>query len=84
MKRPRPLVTALLIAGAALLVLGGAAGAFFLLRPATPDGPLVVIDAGHGGSFNNVGIGGIQEEDVNLEMAERLRKVLLAGATASS
>ncbi len=77
MKRPRPLVTALLIAGAVLLVAGAAAGAFFLLRPKAPPGPLIVIDAGHGGSFNNTGVGGIQEEDVNLAMAKRLRKVLL-------
>jgi N-acetylmuramoyl-L-alanine amidase len=77
MKRPRPLVTALLIAGAVLLVAGAAAGAYFLLRPKAPQGPLIVIDAGHGGSFNNTGIGGIQEEDVNLAMAKRLRKVLV-------
>lgn len=63
---------------AALLVAGAVFGAFLLLRPAAPHGPLVVVDAGHGGEFSSTGVGGLKENDLNLAIAKRLRKKLIA------
>ncbi|MDP1792779.1 MAG: N-acetylmuramoyl-L-alanine amidase [Acidimicrobiales bacterium] len=77
MSRNLRIAIALLVVVALLVVAGVVARQVLVRFTAEPDGPLVAIDAGHGGSFNNVGIGGIQEEDINLAMAKRLRKVLL-------
>jgi N-acetylmuramoyl-L-alanine amidase len=65
---------------AVLLVAGVAAGVALVLRvTTTPHGPMVVIDAGHGGSFSaNTGVGGLREDQVNLAIAKRLRKELIA------
>lgn len=65
------------VIGAVLLVLA-ALGALLLLRPAPTHGPLVVVDAGHGGTFGNTGVDGVKEQDLNLAIAKRLRKKLLA------
>ena len=62
----------------ATLVVAAAAGAFLWLRPDPPRGPLVVIDAGHGGSYTaNEAPNGLKESDVNLAIAKRLRKKLI-------
>jgi N-acetylmuramoyl-L-alanine amidase len=40
--------------------------------------PLVTIDAGHGGPYNNASYGSLREKNVNLSLALDLRQVLLA------
>ena len=73
-KRIRLIGAALL---GAVLVAGAVAGWFLWLRPDPPQGPLVVIDAGHGGSYTaNETPDGLKESDVNLAIAKRLRKKL--------
>jgi N-acetylmuramoyl-L-alanine amidase len=64
--------------GVAMLVAAAAVGAYLLLRPTAATGPLVVIDAGHGGTHTGTEENGLREQDVNLQIAQRLRKQLIA------
>jgi N-acetylmuramoyl-L-alanine amidase len=45
---------------------------------ATPQPPLVFIDAGHGGPYSNANVNGVREKDVNLALALELAAVLRA------
>jgi N-acetylmuramoyl-L-alanine amidase len=47
-----------------------------VVRSTGPKGPIIVVDAGHGGTYSNTGIGGIKENDLNLAIAKRLAKKL--------
>jgi N-acetylmuramoyl-L-alanine amidase len=38
--------------------------------------PLIVIDAGHGGQFTHIAENGMREEELNLDIAKRLQRVL--------
>ncbi len=49
---------------------------FFVMRATAPSGPLIVVDAGHGGEYSNTGVDGIRENDINLAIAKKLRKEL--------
>ncbi|NTU70626.1 MAG: N-acetylmuramoyl-L-alanine amidase, partial [Coriobacteriia bacterium] len=67
--------TAVLTGAVVLFALIAVAGVF-LLRGAEQTGPLVVIDAGHGGGTSGVGVDGVREEEFNLAIAKKLRSEL--------
>lgn len=72
--------------GFVLPVLGGEAGAWLVQTPCADevvvdgqpiDGAHVVLDPGHGGSETGaIGPGGLREEDVNLDVALRVKRLL--------
>lgn len=52
-------------------------GALAIHTSAGGDAPVVVVDAGHGGRDpGKVGVGGIQEKDLNLKIAKKVQKEL--------